>query len=569
MNQPNMPKPEPANQAPDPDDPAVKVLVADDDPGTRLLLQKKLEAAGYDVVLAKNGREAINRLSGGISAAVVDLKMPDIDGMGCLRHIRREFPDLSPIMLTASENIANAVEAMRQGALDYVTKPFNAKQLIALVDKAVDAFVQSRRLRETEEKLEHERKYQLFVASQIQQSLLLGHPPKDFAGLDIAHITTPSQQIDGDFLDFNRQSERVLDLVVADVMGKGIMAAFMGAALKSTFLHVFNDAVMAGPSGHLPEPAHLVAAANNHMIAQMERFETFVTLCYGRFDLERNRFIFVDCGHVRTIHYRSAEQCVSLLRGANMPLGFPEKKGFMQYHAGFEPGDLFLFYSDGITEAKNPEGEFFDESRLIRYVEENAHKTPDELAEGIRRQVVAFTGTDVFGDDFTCVAVRITGDTRPKSEIRADTLSIASELKNIREVRAFVTRFTDGLAGAMDEDQMASIELAAVEVVTNIIKHAYGHRPGMHIEITARAFDDYLEFDFRDQGTDFDPADVPVPVFDGSKENGFGCFIIEQTMDEVNYYRDETHGSNCTRLKFILPVDAGSDAGNGDRAGGE
>ena len=572
MHQPNIPKPESSGEAKDPGDSgdhAVKVLVADDDPGTRLLLRKKLEAAGYETVLAKNGREAINRLSDGISAAVVDLKMPDIDGMGCLRHIRKEFPDLSPIMLTASENIANAVEAMRQGALDYVTKPFNAKQLIALVDKAVDAFEQSRRLRETEEKLEHERKYQLFVASQIQQSLLLGHPPKDFAGLDIAHITMPSQQIDGDFLDFNRQSDRVLDLVVADVMGKGIMAAFMGAALKSTFLHVFNDAVMSGPSRNLPEPAHLVAAANNHMISQMERFETFVTLCYGRFDLDRNRFIFVDCGHVRTIHYRRAEQCVSLLRGANMPLGFPEKKGFMQFHAGFEPGDLFLFYSDGITEAKNPDGEFFDESRLVRYVEENADHTPEELAEGIRRQVVAFTGTDVFRDDFTCVAVRITGETRPKSEIYSDTLSIVSELQNIREVRDFVTRFIDGLAGAVDEDQMASIEVAAVEVVTNIIKHAYGLRSGMHIEITARAFDDYLEFDFQDQGTDFDPADVPMPVFDGSRENGLGCFIIEQTMDEVNYYRDETHGKNCTRLKFMLPVDAESAAGVGDPAGDE
>jgi phosphoserine phosphatase RsbU/P len=139
-------------------------------------------------------------------------------------------------------------------------------------------------------------------------------------------------------------------------MGKGIMAAFIGAALKSAFLKVLNDAAMSSQVKIVPEPAHIVNAVQNHMISQMERFETFVTLCYGRFDLEKNAFVFVDCGHVRTIHYRHAEKSVNLLRGANMPLGFPESRGFMQFQADFSPGDLFVFYSDGVTEAKNPMG---------------------------------------------------------------------------------------------------------------------------------------------------------------------------------------------------------------------
>ncbi len=528
-----------------------RVLVADDDAGTRLLLRKKLEAAGYSVITAKNGREAINRLSNSISAAVVDLKMPDIDGMECLRHIQKAFPDLSPIMLTASENIANAVEAMKQGALDYVTKPFNAKQLIALVGKAVDSFAQSKRLRETEQKLAHERQHQLFIASQIQQSLLLGKPPENFEGLDIAHIAIPSQQIDGDFIDFIRQSPSVLDVVIADVMGKGIMAAFIGAALKSAFLKVINDAAASLPLQRIPEPDHLVGAVHDHMIAQMERFETFVTLCYGRFEMEKNRFLFVDCGHVRTIHYRHAEKSINLLRGANMPLGFPEPWGFRQFQADFSPGDLFLFYSDGVTEAKNPEGELFEETRLVNYVEAHApHQSPEILAAGIRRKLSEFTETEIFRDDFTCVAVRITAPACPKKVLGRERLEIGSDLQQISDVRTFVIRFCKCLPVAVDEDRLAGIEIAAVEVVANIIKHAYHLKTDKQIEVLAVAFDDCLELEFRDSGENFDPADVPAPVLDGNRENGRGCFIIAQTADEISYFRDETHGKNCTRLKF-------------------
>ena len=532
----------------------IRVLIADDDAGTRLLLRTKLSQSGFDVVSAKNGREAINRLSDNISAAVIDLKMPDVDGMECLRHIRKHFPDLSPIMLTASENIANAVEAMKQGALDYVTKPFNSRQLIALVEKAVNSFTQSKRLRETEQKLEHERQYQLFVASQIQQSLLLGQPPDDIEGLDIAHVAIPSQQIDGDFIDFFHQSPRVLDLVVADVMGKGIMASFMGAALKTTFLQVLNHAAISSPSKTPPEPAHLVAAVHNRMITQMERFETFVTLCYGRFDLDKNNFTFVDCGHVRTIHYRQTQKSVNLLRGANMPLGFPETRDFVQFQTDFHPGDLFLFYSDGVTEAKNPDGELFDECRLVHFIETHGHDSAEQLTAGIMRKVTEFTTTDIFQDDFTCVAVRITGDTTQTPALRSGKLEINSDLQEIKGVRAFVVEFCSSAPGMGDEDRIAGIEVAAVEVISNIIKHACHHRTGMPITIIARAFAGHLEFEFQDCGENFDPADVPVPVFDGSRDNGLGCFIIGQTVDEVSYFRDKTHGKNCTRLKFMTPL---------------
>ena len=222
------------------EDKAPWVLVADDDAGTRLLLRRKLEKSGYNIICAKTGKEAVSRLSDKVASAVIDLRMPDGDGLYCLRYIREHFPDMAPLMLTASENIANAVEAMKQGALDYVTKPFNPGQVAALVDKSVDTYRQARRLKAAETKLKQARQHQIYVASQIQRTLLLGRPPRDLPEMQVARLSIPSEKIDGDFYDFIRPAPRLLDIVVADIMGKGLMAAFMGAALKSEFLRVLN-----------------------------------------------------------------------------------------------------------------------------------------------------------------------------------------------------------------------------------------------------------------------------------------------------------------------------------------
>ncbi|MGM0452985.1 MAG: ATP-binding SpoIIE family protein phosphatase [Thermodesulfobacteriota bacterium] len=541
---------EPDDNTPEP----TCVLIADDDAGTRLLLQNKLEKAGYAVIAAKNGREAINRVTENVAAAVLDLKMPDIDGLACLRHIRGHFPDLSPVMLTASENIANAVEAMKEGALDYVIKPIHSGQLIALIEKAVDGFEQARRLRLAEQKLEQARKHQVFVASQIQQTLLLGHPPEDVAGLSIAHLTLASQQIDGDFYDFFHHSSHLLDLIVADIMGKGIMAAFMGAALKSAFLRVLGET---GPQKNArapAEPAVIVHAVHEKMIRQMESLETFVTLCYGRFDMCARRFDFVDCGHVRPIHYHSRSGTVDLLSGSNMPLGFPETGAFEQFSADFAPGDVFVFYSDGVTEAANAEGEMFEESRLVDYIKANGgDRSPTALVEGIRRAVIDFSGTDVFNDDFTCVAVRIEDADADTRITETRSLEINSDLHNLKTARSFLKRFCgDAAGGRIDDDRIAQLEVAATEVITNIIKHAYDRQPDRPIRIGASAGDDALTIDFFDWGRRFDPAAVPLPVLDGSQENGMGCYIIAQSVDRVDYFHDPAEGKNCARLKIML-----------------
>ena len=115
------------------------LLVADDDPGLRESLERTLSREGYRVVLASDGRAALERVqSGGIDLIVTDLKMPGLTGLELLRAAKTIAPDVDVILLTAFGTVEEAVKAMKDGAYDFLTKPFRREQLIKLIDKALE-----------------------------------------------------------------------------------------------------------------------------------------------------------------------------------------------------------------------------------------------------------------------------------------------------------------------------------------------------------------------------------------------------------------------------------------------
>src|SRR5438067_7273267 len=119
-------------------DPAT-LLVADDDPGLRESLERTLTREGYRVVLASDGRAALERVqTGGIDLIVTDLKMPGLTGVELLRAAKAIAPDLDVILLTAFGTVEEAVKAMKDGAYDFLTKPFRREQLLKLIDKALE-----------------------------------------------------------------------------------------------------------------------------------------------------------------------------------------------------------------------------------------------------------------------------------------------------------------------------------------------------------------------------------------------------------------------------------------------
>ncbi len=113
-----------------------QLLVADDDQTIRRLLSYQAERAGFEVLSAADGNEAIALISERTEVVIVDLKMPGIDGFGCLEIISKDHPKIPVIVLTAANNADDAVAAMKLGAFDYITKPFDPDELVAVLLKA-------------------------------------------------------------------------------------------------------------------------------------------------------------------------------------------------------------------------------------------------------------------------------------------------------------------------------------------------------------------------------------------------------------------------------------------------
>ena len=244
-------------------------------------------------------------------------------------------------------------------------------------------------------------------AAKIQQPLLLGDPPHNIPWLSIEALTVASQHIDGDFYDFHAHDESCVDVLIGDVMGKGIPAALLGAAIKSRFLRALAQLVFSSPTGSLPEPEAVVGVIHNDLTAHFIGLEFFSTLCYMRFDRRTHVVTYVDCGHTKTIHWRIRYRDCVTLEGPCLPIGFCTEEVYVQNSTDFEDGDLFVSFSDGVTESADESGEAFGTSRLTAVVHESADCEVSDVIEHIRAAVTAHCGSQQFSDDLTIIAIRI------------------------------------------------------------------------------------------------------------------------------------------------------------------
>jgi phosphoserine phosphatase RsbU/P len=256
----------------------------------------------------------------------------------------------------------------------------------------------------------------------------------------------------------------------------------------------------------------------------------------------------VDCGHTWTILYRPSTGSCELLKGNNLPIGFSEKEVYEQNVYPLEPGALFFFYSDGLTETTNAAGEAFGEQRLVEFIQRHRDSEPDPLINGLLGALLAFAGRTELGDDLTCVAVRVL-PVAPTKQLLLPALHIQSELSNLPQCRAYVHQVcqTADPAGR-EEDLQYHLELAVTEAVANVMKHAYGGQTDQPISLSAAVKPGCITLTIRHQGLPFDPATAAPPAFDGSKEGGFGLFIIRKLMDEVSY-SSEPDGNRITLIK--------------------
>ncbi|MGH7804103.1 MAG: response regulator, partial [Candidatus Binatia bacterium] len=116
-----------------------RILVADDEESIRFVLSRALQADGHRVAEFAGGQAALAALATeSFDLAIVDIRMPDLSGLDLLTRTRESHPDLPIVIVTAESTMANAIEAMKRGAFDYVVKPFDLEEVRVVVGRALE-----------------------------------------------------------------------------------------------------------------------------------------------------------------------------------------------------------------------------------------------------------------------------------------------------------------------------------------------------------------------------------------------------------------------------------------------
>jgi sigma-B regulation protein RsbU (phosphoserine phosphatase) len=286
--------------------------------------------------------------------------------------------------LTSKDRKVDLIAGLEAGADDYLTKPFDPQELQVRLRTGQRILDLQTALLTSLDQLAQAHQREVEIGAKIQQMLLFGRLPHEVLGAQIAALTLPSQYVDGDFYDFFRHGADCFDIVVGDVMGKGVPAALLGAALKSSFPRAFSQLLISSQQKMLPEPEEIVMLVQSEVARQFISLGVFATLCYARLDLARLQLTLVDCGHPKTIHFRSLTGACDILQADNMPLGFSELETYQQVSFSLAERDILVFYSDGLTEARNATGDFFGVERLMEVVQRTHHLETAQLIDAIR-----------------------------------------------------------------------------------------------------------------------------------------------------------------------------------------
>jgi len=265
--------------------------------------------------------------------------------------------------------------------------------VMAIASQAAIAIEGVRLAREAEDKRRIE--YELGLARQIQTSFLPEKCPV-IAGYAVEALWQTAREVSGDLYDFVLLNGGRVAFTIADVSDKGIGAA-MFMALARTILRTMTIGK--------PTPRETIERANDIILADA-RSDMFVTVFHGVLDPHTHCFTYVNAGHNPPLFYRAARNELSTVKGRNIALGVIPNITVEEYTLEFEPGDLLLMYTDGVTDAINAQEEEFGAERLADLVRAHAHLAPSELIAEIMRAVTDFAGEGVHFDDVTMVALK-------------------------------------------------------------------------------------------------------------------------------------------------------------------
>ena len=209
----------------------------------------------------------------------------------------------------------------------------------------------------------------------------------------------PAREMGGDFYDFFPVGEGRIGLVIADVSGKGVPAAFFMATSRT---------ILQGSARERRSPGQCLAAANE-LLCEQNPLELFVTVFYGILDVETGELTYANAGHNPPLLARSNGNVASLPGTGGMAMGVMPDIAYKEGRVRLEAGDTLLLYTDGVSEAMDPDGREFSEERIVGSLSESCRQSVEIVLSTVIDAVSRFVGDAPQSDDITCLVVRYKG----------------------------------------------------------------------------------------------------------------------------------------------------------------
>src|ERR1051325_6325025 len=262
--------------------------------------------------------------------------------------------------------------------------------------------IENARLYETIRANEIRLEKEIRFAQRVQMALLPTELPKRFKGVDVCARFAPARELGGDLYDFLAPEPHSLVIAVGDVSGKGVPAAlysaFAGELIRSRTFRRRYAPERFSPAG--------VLASTNTILYERQLEEYYCTLCYAVFDFKRRVVTLANSGLPDPIRCRDGEASRVVLPG--VPLGSFPGSTYDEGTFDLAAGDVFVFFSDGASEAADALGREFGAERLLAVAREQCVQPAKEIVDAIFAAVHDFRGDTPPNDDTTVVVVRIT-----------------------------------------------------------------------------------------------------------------------------------------------------------------
>ncbi|HTR43583.1 MAG TPA: fused response regulator/phosphatase [Pseudomonadales bacterium] len=373
-----------------------RILLVDDAKANIDILVEGLKA-DHKLSLAFNGETALQ-----IAArtppdlVLLDIVMPGIDGYEVCRRMRKmpETADVPIMFLSSLEEVQNKTLGFEAGANDYLTKPFDMLEVKARVRSLLKA-------KAYQDAVKEQIASELRVAREIQMGML----PHDFDGLgreygvEFGAVLEPAREVGGDLYGAISAGPDRLMIFLGDVSGKGIPASmFMVRAISLARLL----------AREIAEPERILARLNDEL-ATDNPSGMFVTFLCATFEPKSGRLAMANGGHCRPVLRPAGGAPCWAVKNLGTALGFEPVLDFERTELTLKPGDTLVLYSDGVTEAFNPEDECYGNDRLLVDMGEFNDQSAPNITGGLLKKVRAFANGAPQSDDIAILTLKVNG----------------------------------------------------------------------------------------------------------------------------------------------------------------